>query len=203
MKRLLLAGILVMMACFAGGAAAGELPAAVQAAADEIRDRQNHAGRPFVVVSIDQQRLYLFRSAGEPQAFPVSTSRFGVGSEAGSNKTPTGLHRVAHKFGDGAPRGMVFKARRATGEVVPLITEPKDVPEDLVTTRILWLEGLQSGLNRGQGVDSFRRYIYIHGTQEEGLVGQPASHGCVRMLNDDVIRVFERLPEGALVSIIR
>jgi len=203
MKHLLLLGVLVMTAWFGSAAGAGELPVEVRAAADEIRDRQNQAGRPFVVVSIDRQRLYLFQAAGQPRVFPVSTSRFGVGSEAGSNKTPTGLHRVAHKFGDGAPKGMVFKARRATGEIVPLITEPEDVPEDLVTTRILWLEGLQPGRNKGQGVDSFRRYIYIHGTQEEGLVGQPASHGCVRMLNDDVIRVFERLPEGALVSIIR
>ncbi len=179
------------------------LPAPVQGAVAEIRERQGGEAAPFAVVSVGEQRLYLFGGELGVKTYPVSTSAVGIGSEAGSNRTPLGLHRVARTFGDGQPRGMIFKARRPTGEIAEILEAPVDVPEDHVTTRVLWLEGLEPGRNKGTGVDSFRRYIYIHGTQEEGLVGRPASHGCVRMRNDDVIEVFDTLGRGSLVQIIR
>lgn len=158
-------------------------------------------GQIYAVVAIAAQRLYLMQDGRLLKAYPVSTSAFGPGALEGSNQTPLGLHQVKEKFGDNEPQGMVFKARKPTGRVAEIISEPKDIPQDDVTTRILWLDGMEPGVNQGGKVDSYKRYIYIHGTPEEGLIGRPASHGCVRMLNADVVDVFARLPEGTLVYI--
>lgn len=166
-----------------------------------VEAQWQRAAQPYVVVSIAAQRLYLMQGGRLLKTYPVSTSAFGPGFRQGSNQTPLGLHRVREMIGDGAPPGMVFKARRPTGRIADIIRDPIDVPEDDVTTRIMWLEGLEPGVNQGGNVDSYRRYIYIHGTPEEGLIGRPASHGCVRMLNADVIDLFGRLGEGALVYI--
>ena len=154
-----------------------------------------------IVVDVSEQRLYLVQGNRPVGSCPVSTSKYGVGNKNGSNKTPLGTHRVKKKYGAGAEKGAVFIARANTGRIARIYTEPKDLDEDLVTTRILWLEGLEKGLNKGKGVDSYSRYIYIHGTPEEGLIGTPASHGCVRMKNDDVIELFNRVEEGTLVEI--
>lgn len=159
------------------------------------------ADQPYVVVSIAAQRLYLMQSGRLLKTYPVSTSAFGPGAREGSNQTPPGLHRIKQMIGEGAPSGMVFKARKPTGRIAEIIKDPIDVPEDDVTTRVMWLEGLEPGVNQGGKVDSYKRYIYIHGTPEEGLIGRPASHGCVRMLNADVIDLFARLGEGTLVYI--
>lgn len=157
---------------------------------------------PCLVVSVTQQRLFLVQADRVVADYPVSTSCFGTGAQAGSNQTPLGVHRVAAKFGEGQPAGMVFEARRPTGEVAKIYSDSTDVDEDLVTSRVLWLEGLEPGVNQGGSVDSRARYIYIHGTNEEGLIGRPASHGCVRMKNPDVIDLFGRVPVGSLVVII-
>jgi len=155
-----------------------------------------------IEVDISEQQLYLYcRYADnheEIKKYEVSTSKYGIGSQAGSNKTPLGLHRIENKIGDGAPQGMVFKGRRATGHIAQM-----NVPGagDLVTTRIMWLKGLEPGTNSGRGIDSYKRYIYIHGTAEEEKIGQPASHGCIRMYNQDVIDLFERATEGGEVYI--
>ncbi|ANB03826.1 L,D-transpeptidase [Ectothiorhodospira sp. BSL-9] len=156
---------------------------------------------PVAVVRIDEQRLYLIRQGQIQREYPISTSRHGIGNQDGSFRTPLGVHRIHSKFGDGAPKGTVFRARENTGKVAPIVTVPERTPGDFITTRILWLEGLEDGVNRGEGIDSFSRYIYIHGTDEEGLIGQPASEGCVRMTNADVIELFETMPEGTLVVI--
>ncbi len=166
-----------------------------------VEAQWQRSGKPYAVVSIAAQRLYLLQEGRLLKAYPVSTSAFGPGSLEGSNQTPLGLHRVRAKIGEGEPLGMVFKGRRPTGHIAQILEEPIDVPEDDITTRILWLEGLEPGINQGGEVDSYRRYIYIHGTPEEGLIGRPASHGCVRMTNEDVLDLFERLDEGALVYI--
>jgi lipoprotein-anchoring transpeptidase ErfK/SrfK len=134
-------------------------------------------------------------------SYPVSTSKFGVGNRENSNKTPLGTHRVKMKYGDNAPLGTVFQARVNTGKVATIHTDSTDREEDLITSRILWLEGLEPGKNRGKGIDSYRRYIYIHGTPEEGLIGTPASHGCIRMKNQEVVELFEKVPVGTLVEI--
>jgi len=166
---------------------------------EALRREHPEAGPCLAIVSIAEQQLRLWGESGIQQTYPVSTSRFGPGSQEDSHRTPLGLHRIARKIGAGAPPRRIFRARRDTGELAPEPTEP-DGP-DYITSRILWLEGLEPGRNRGPGIDSFARYIYIHGTAAEALVGQPASMGCVRMRNADVIQIYEQLPVGALVYI--
>lgn len=153
------------------------------------------------VVSVGEQRLYLYEHGLRAASYPVSTSRYGVGSRAGSERTPLGAHRVRRKIGADAPIGRIFRSREDTGLQARIVDEPVATGEDYVTTRILWLDGLEPGRNKGGEVDSYSRYIYIHGTHEEGLIGRPASHGCVRMRNADVAALFEQLPVNALVLI--
>ncbi len=160
-------------------------------------------GRPVLVVRVDQQRLYVLEPGHPVEQFPVSTAERGVGSREGSEQTPLGLHRVAQRIGDAAPAGTIFRGRSDTGEIAPILSEPgQRGPGDRITSRILWLEGLEEGLNRGGEVDSLARYIYIHGTDEEGRIGMPASHGCVRMRNQDIVALFPRVPLHSLVLIL-
>ena len=161
-----------------------------------------YRGDVVALVHVARQRLSLYRDGELVRTYPVSTAEKGVGNQENSFQTPLGLHIVARKIGDGAPRNTVFRGREPTGELARVELSPRHIGEDLVTSRILWLQGLEEGINRGPGIDSFERYIYIHGTPEEGLIGQPASHGCVRMKNTDVIDLYQRMPEGALVWII-
>jgi hypothetical protein len=138
------------------------------------------------------RRARTYVPAGE---YLVSTSRFGPGQAEGSNRTPLGLHRIAEKIGGGWPPGTVFKNRRVAGFVWD------GFPAAKITTRILWLEGLEAGVNLGGGVDSHRRYIYIHGTGDEPSLGRPASCGCIHLASDDLVPLFDRVPSGTLVWI--
>ncbi len=155
----------------------------------------------LLVVDISDQTLSWFEDGRLQRRYPVSTSKYGIGSRAGSNRTPLGMHYVRRKIGAGAPAGTIFRGRVDTGKVARIEHRPVATGDDFVTSRILWLKGLDAGRNRGDGVDSYARYIYIHGTHEEGLIGQPASHGCIRMRNADVIELFDRVPERTLVWI--
>ncbi|HNR33396.1 MAG TPA: L,D-transpeptidase [Candidatus Hydrogenedentes bacterium] len=156
-----------------------------------------------VWVSVARQMLYLIEDNLIIWQAACSTAANGVGSEFESFKTPLGWHRVMQKVGDGAPWGQEFKSRRPTRT----IWKPGDEsPEDMVLTRILVLEGLEPGQNRGHNaagvcVDSTTRGIYIHGTNGEALIGTPASHGCVRLTNDDMITAFDLIAKGTLVLI--
>jgi len=142
-------------------------------------------------VSIGDQRLTLNDGERPTRTYLVSTSRFGVGTEEGSLKTPTGRFRVAQKIGDGMPSGTVFVGR------VPLETDEMPPPtEDLVMSRILWLDGLDE-----HNANTRDRFIYIHGTRHEDKIGEAASHGCVRMRNEDVIELFDLVAEGTPVVI--
>ncbi|MHC4599184.1 MAG: L,D-transpeptidase family protein [Planctomycetota bacterium] len=152
--------------------------------------------RRHIVVDVDAQDLYLMEEGIVIRGFPVSTSRYGTGNREGSLRTPLGLHRVFEKIGAGAPRGAVFEERELTGAVAPTGWG------DAITSRILRLEGMEPGLNRGVGIDSLRRCIYIHGTPEEDTIGTPASKGCIRMTNRDVSELFDLVEEGARVDII-
>jgi L,D-transpeptidase YbiS len=145
-----------------------------------------------IVIDSRTQSLSLFR--GDERVFEasVSTSRFGLGFENGSRKTPTGTFCVHQKIGDGMPIGTVFKGRQPVAAPLDWAKEP-----DLITTRILWLDGLDE-----KNAQTKERYIYIHGTNQEQLIGQAASSGCIRMRNADVIRLFEQVEVGALVEII-
>lgn len=144
-----------------------------------------------IKISISEQKLYLIENGNVVKSYPVSTSKYGIGSREGSNQTPLGRHRIVEKIGDKAPWGTIFKERKNTGKTIndPGAIGPND--KDLVTTRIMWLEGLEPGVNKGEGIDSYKRFIYIHGTLEENLIGTPASHGCIRMKNTDVIELFD------------
>jgi lipoprotein-anchoring transpeptidase ErfK/SrfK len=154
------------------------------------------------VVNVRTQTLSVFRGQRFVTRYPISTAALGVGNREASYRTPLGRHRVHRKFGAGAPLGTVFRSRVNTRTVAPILTDPVDVEEDLILTRILWLDGLEPGLNKGPGIDSRERFIYIHGTNEEGLIGTPASHGCIRMRNRDVVALFDLLPRGAEVEIV-
>lgn len=149
-----------------------------------------------LVVNIAGQTVSLFGQNGLVKKFPCSTSRFGIGQTEGSNRTPLGLHRIAEKIGSGAAAGTVFKARKVVGHV----SQPEFADAN-ITTRILWLEGLDPGFNRGGNVDSHARYIYIHGTADQKSIGRPTSCGCIHLADADLIPLFDLLPVGTLVWI--
>ncbi|MDX8401254.1 MAG: L,D-transpeptidase [Mariprofundaceae bacterium] len=150
----------------------------------------------MIVVSIAEQMLRHRDRAGRWRAWPVSTSANGPGNRRGSFQTPTGRHRIHAKIGADMPEGTIFRGRRPIG-----LHDGAPTDEDLILTRILWLEGCETGVNRRGAVDTRRRYIYIHGTPDEARIGQPASHGCIRMRNADIVDLFERVREGERVYI--
>ena len=154
-------------------------------------------GDLFLFVDTMSQQLFVCRGTAIVERFDASTALRGLGNREGSNKTPTGLHRIKEKIGAGAPAGRIFRDRLDTG-----LDCSSDLTEDtLIVTRILRLEGLEPGLNKGPHIDSFERYIYIHGTNKEELVGTPLSHGCVCLRSNDIIRLFDTVKEGTLVFI--
>ena len=156
----------------------------------------------LIVVDIATQQLFFLKKGKIDEIYSVSTSVYGTGSKVNSFKTPLGRHKISEKIGEGLPEGAILKGRRWTGAIANIIKEPIDTEFDVVTSRILWLTGLEEGKNLGSGVDSKSRYIYIHGTAEEGLIGKPASDGCVRMYNIDVISLFNSVNIDTEVWII-
>ena len=127
--------------------------------------------------------------------YTISTSKFGIGQILGSNKTPLGLHRIAEKIGDGCEAGTVFKHRNVIGHL------RDGLPQESITSRIMWLEGLEDGLNSGGNVDTHSRYIYIHGFGDQASLGKPASLGCIHLADEDLIPLYDLLPSGTLVWI--
>lgn len=159
----------------------------------------------YIEVDSHLQQLYLWEPYPDGdilmRQYPVSTAANGLGERGGSHCTPRGRHRIAEKIGAGAPLGAAFKARVPTGEIWTPQLDAENPGRDWILTRILWLEGLEPGKNKGGTVDSHARYIYIHGTSEEHRIGTPASHGCIRMKNADVADLFERVKVGTEVRI--
>jgi L,D-transpeptidase YbiS len=152
----------------------------------------------MITVCIKRQVLIHHRFNGVCVHYPVSTGKNGAGNLKDSFKTPLGRHRIASMIGEGQPVGTIFKARQPIGVFE---TEKHDEQQDWILSRILWLAGDQTGINRRGRVDTFSRYIYIHGTHREDLIGQPASHGCIRMRNADVIELFDYAHKGEVVYI--
>ncbi len=149
-------------------------------------------------VSVRSQRMYHVRGRAMRKEYVISTSAKGLGGEQDSYRTPTGLHYVRERIGECLEPWSILKDRVCTGQLADsACTGTKDV----ITSRILWLSGMESGLNEGGSVDSFDRWIYIHGTADERSLGTPSSHGCIRMRNQDVIELFDEVPIGALVVI--
>lgn len=155
-----------------------------------------------IVISIAAQELVLFDGNSELARWPVSTATNGAGEEDGSLCTPRGRHVIAEKLGADAPLNAVFVGRRATGETWTPELAAAHPDRDWILTRILWLEGLEDGRNRVNAVDSKQRFIYIHGTPDSEPMGEPASHGCIRMRNEHVIELFDRVGEGTPVEIV-
>lgn len=185
----------------------GFLPRGLIAACRRHRTRLT---RHLLLVSVDRQTVRWLVCNPSPgtadkdagayhlhRVFRASTSRFGIGQVQDSNQTPLGLHRVGRKIGAGWPVGTVFKARQPIGFTW------QGLPEGTIAHRILWLEGLEPGLNRGGNVDTFRRYIYIHGLADEPTLGRPASHGCIHLAASDLMPLFDRVPLHTLVWIDR
>ena len=177
---------------------------------DALRLAARRAGVRFtrfaLMVSVLTQRMYLFERRALDDLFPlyglnerflISTSAFGVGQKENSNQTPLGLHRISRKIGGGHMIGTVFRGR------VPVGLTWQGMPEATIAHRILWLEGLEPGRNAGGDVDSFKRYIYIHGFADELTLGRPASHGCIHMSAKDLIRLYDMVSEGTLVWIAK
>ena len=156
------------------------------------------AGRRWLLVDLAGQRLVLVETGRVTGLWPVSTAAAGPDNREGSGGTPIGLHRIERRIGLTASPGTVFASREPTGEEWHGQADERD----LILTRILTLDGLEDGINRGPGVDSRARYIYIHGTNHEDQVGRPVSHGCVRMTNRDVVELAELVREGDPVVIV-
>lgn len=156
----------------------------------------------FIYVAAKRQKLYLISNDTVVKSFRISTAEKGIGNLSGSFQTPEGLHKVAEKVGGDLPINSVIKSKIATGTEVEPILEAKSNNVDHITTRVLHLKGLEDGINSGTNKDSYSRGIFIHGTHEEGLLGLPASKGCVRMSNKDVIELFDSIEVGTFVIIL-
>lgn len=162
----------------------------------------NIENKTIIFVSIDAQKLYLIKKNIIIKSYSISSSEYGIGNKNGSNKTPLGLHTIARKIGEKTPINGRMIARVFTGETSIIYLDGSRSKTDDITSRILWLQGEEDGINKGENIDSFKRYIYIHGTSEEGLIGQPASHGCIRLKNKDVIDLYKDVAIGTLVLIL-
>lgn len=155
-----------------------------------------------IEILISEQKLILKDSENIIGTYRISSSKYGEGFLEGSNQTPLGKHVIKKKIGSEVPFGGRLRWRAFYGEIFPIYDKiEKYVKKDVVQSRILWLDGLEEGVNRGGNVDSFKRYIYIHGTPEEWLLGQKASKGCIRMSNKDVIELYSHVVEGTKVAI--
>ena len=170
---------------------------------DKIKtlDSYYYEKEQLIFVDIETQQLFLLNKGKLTKNYLISSSYYGTGSKENSLRTPLGRHEIYKKLGENLPINAILKGRVWNGAVAEIIREPIDTEFDHVTSRILWLDGLEIGKNKGKGIDSRERYIYIHGTAEEGLIGKPASDGCIRMYNRDVIELFDLVDEKAQVWI--
>ncbi len=155
----------------------------------------------LLLVRIGTATLQFYRRGALVKSYVVSTSKRPPSNVKNSLGTPTGLHEIAERIGAGQPPGMVFKSRVATGHHFSELSESTSA-ENLVTTRILWLRGLEPGVNRGGDVDSYERYIYVHGTNHEDLIPQPLSAGCVLLRALDLIELYDQVRTGDHVLIV-
>jgi len=155
-----------------------------------------------IKINVTAQQLSLLDEAGNLlHQYPVSTSRYGTGNTNGSEQTPLGLHRIKDKLGGAMPVNEVFIGRVPHGNLDECIARGIELPDDVIMSRILWLEGMEPGRNQGGYVDTYQRYIYIHGTNHEDSIGTPSSIGCIRMCNKDIVELFRQVEKGSEVLI--
>ena len=167
----------------------------------------------YILIISSQQKLLLIKNDLVLQEYMISTSKYGLGNKNESFQTPIGIHKISKKIGDLCKIYTVFKGRVPLGDNLTLSELEKSKNEkyhkkhlkgceDVITSRIMWLEGMEEGVNKGGNVDTYSRYIYIHGTAHEKLIGKEASHGCIRMRNDDVIELFKKVKKDTHVLIL-
>ncbi|MAY40820.1 MULTISPECIES: L,D-transpeptidase [unclassified Neptuniibacter] len=154
-----------------------------------------------LLISISLQRLSILDGEHLIKQYDISTALNGAGELANTGCTPRGQHCIRAKIGDGLPLNAVMVGRRFTGEIYSQELAKAFPNRDWILTRILWLSGLEPGVNRLGDRDSMQRYIYIHGTPDSEPMGVPLSHGCVRMRNSDLIEVFNLVESGTRVDI--
>jgi len=155
----------------------------------------------LLIVRVSPQTLQFYRKGELQSSYTVSTSKRPPSNIKDSLGTPFGLHEIAERIGGEQPAGMVFRARMPTGRHYAEFEADEMTTDDLITSRILWLRGLEPGHNAGGNVDTYRRYIYIHGTRHEDRLGTPASAGCVRMRNTDIVQLYDQVRVGDWVWI--
>ncbi len=172
---------------------------------NDLRDHfKQQLNQPFIIIVANEQLLLLIDNNKIIQRSIISTAKAGLGNHKNSYQTPLGVHEISHCIGDNVELGTIFKGRVNTHKCAKILTQPQQCSnEDNITTRILWLSGLEESVNLGGEVDTHKRFIYIHGTDEEGQLGKPVSHGCIRMANHDIIKLFSKVGVGTLVNIIR
>jgi len=172
---------------------------------DIIQSANNYISTEYselLLVSIENQKMYHIKEDSIVKKYIISSSEYGTGCLEGSKKTPLGLHKVKEKYGAKTPINGRMIGRVFYGEIATIYKDKQKSKTDDITSRIFWLEGLEKGKNKGEGIDSYKRYIYIHGTSEEGRLGTPASHGCIRMKNNEVIDLYKTIAIGTLVLIL-
>ncbi|MCF7858583.1 MAG: L,D-transpeptidase [Candidatus Cloacimonetes bacterium] len=154
----------------------------------------------MILISINEQKIILIQDNVKVAEYPISTSKFGIGNDQDSYMTPLGNHVIKQKVGEHVPKNSVYKDGKFSTDIAQVDTK-KALSHDLITTRILKLDGLENGINKGKGIDSFERNIWIHGTPAEWQIGTPSSHGCIRMKNDDIIHLYNSIEVGTPVKI--
>jgi lipoprotein-anchoring transpeptidase ErfK/SrfK len=156
----------------------------------------------LIYVGTNRQKLYLIKNHELVRMYDVSTSRYGVGQEHKSERTPLGLHKISSKIGKACPVGGILVGSNFSGKMAVIENNPVSTGTDDLTSRAMRLDGMEKGINMEGKNDTHMREIYIHGTPEEGLIGSPASHGCIRMRNKDVIELFDLVDVNCYVLIL-
>ena len=154
-----------------------------------------------IIISIKSQNLFLLIDDRIKFTYKISSAKAGIGQLKGSNKTPLGHHTIRAKIGENNPIYSVYEGRRPTGDIWTKNLNEQLSKDDWILTRIIWLSGKEIGFNRLGDFDSMQRFIYIHGTNEEELLGSPASHGCIRMSNNDILTLYQYVEVGTDVFI--
>lgn len=154
-----------------------------------------------IIINVKEQKLECWVNDKVACEYTISTAKNGVGEKNGSECTPRGQHIIRAKIGAGENVNSIFVGRRFTGEIFSESLRKKHPDRDWILTRILWLSGLELGVNRLGCVDTMRRYIYIHGCPDNDVMGQPTSHGCIKMRNKELIELFDKVEVGTIVTI--
>lgn len=156
----------------------------------------------YLLVSAKSQEMYFYQNGVVKKTFQISTGKKGVGNLNRSECTPLGLHKISYRIGADFPENGIIEGSNFTGKIAKIKKDTVPNNSDIITSRAIRLMGMEDGINKGGHVDSYNRQIYIHGTDEEGCIGKPASHGCIRMKNEDIINLYPKVQKGLKVLIL-